>query len=226
MGYKTEDWQNIEAGDYVEVLHSYYADTTNCGKGFKFDNPVKVNEVCWSNGNECCLSLLHETNGGGWATLVGNRSRDQVRLIRKGEGNIKGIEGFNKLITEAKENGTMSIEFGKPVVDKSETIQKETPWNIRHFRQDKSKSSGVYSLTILWRQVGKKIEYRLAICSPNDNFYRKEGLKVAHSKKSDFFYNRYDNVYAGILVQYISRNEVNSKALAWMKELAWELNDK
>lgn len=78
------------------------------------------------------------------------------------------------------------------VLPRSSSILKTSScerWKIRYLRHNRNVSKGEAVITLLYREVDDKIEYRFAVCNPIDNFCRKTGKKVALGKKSVIIHN-------------------------------------
>lgn len=69
-----------------------------------------------------------------------------------------------------------------PLKAKQNISNPNKDWKIYHLRRDKHVSKGQTEITLLIKDMGKRIAYKFAVCSPNDNFCRKEGVRVASEK--------------------------------------------
>lgn len=80
-------------------------------------------------------------------------------------------------------------------------------WNIRHFRENKHVSKGYYSITILYREVGKnKYEYKLAVCNPKDQFERSKGIQAALAKDSYVISTSKEHLELSVVCHYALTN--------------------
>lgn len=84
MGYKTENWQDIEVGDVISIGENWV--------GVRHDEESVVERVYWSDVDSKCLGVSSkiETSisyDGLWSVEVGDDTFDQVRLTRKHNAN-------------------------------------------------------------------------------------------------------------------------------------------
>lgn len=88
-------------------------------------------------------------------------------------------------------------------------------WKIRYLRHNRNVSKGEAVITLLYREVDDKIEYKFAVCNPTDNFCRKTGKRVALDKKSVIIHN---NKPVDVYLQVFTHLICSAEAFGLSKE--------
>jgi hypothetical protein len=93
----------------------------------------------------------------------------------------------------------------------------ETSWRIRHIRHPAvvAGMASAPSITVLWRVTtpDQPIEYRVALCSPKDQFSRKKGIEVAMTKESQFVPAKEEFQLVDVVLDYKSKNKLRPQTV-------------